>query len=120
MTPLIGALCGRHEDLALHLVTLSGQDIQKDPNRHIDGDKTILHMCAELGLTRVVKEFVRRGADMDLWDDEHHTPLCLAVRRCHIPLVSFLLKQYQARGQAELERALNHPCEKEGSRYSLL
>jgi len=42
MAPLIGAICGRHEDLALQLLTLSGQDIQIDLNRRLDLDRTIL------------------------------------------------------------------------------
>ncbi len=118
MTPLIGAICGSKEDLALHLLALPGEEL--DVNRRLDIDNTIFHLCAESGLTHVVKQLVRRGADMDLWDDLHHTPICLAVMHDHVPLVRFLLKQYETRGEAELERALNHPCGNGGSETSLL
>jgi len=118
MTPLIGAICGCHEDLALHLLALPAQDL--DLNRCVDIDKTDLHLCVESGLTRLVKELVRRGADFFLWDDMHHSPLRTAAMHAHLPLVRFLLKQYKARGESELERALYYPCGKKGFEYSLL
>lgn len=49
----------------------------------------------------------------------HHTPLCTAAMHAHLPLVRFLLKQYEARGESELERALHYPWKK-GFEYSLL
>ena len=118
MTPLIGAICGCHEDLALHLLALPAQDL--DLNRCVDIDKTDLHLCAESGLTRLVKELVRRGADFFLWGDMHHTSLRTAAMHAHLPLVRFHVKQYKARGESELERALYYPCGKEGFEYSLL
>jgi len=57
---------------------------------------------------------------MDLWGDEHHTPLCEAVWDGRLPLLHFYLQRYQARGAAELERALTHPCRKDGREFSLL
>jgi len=69
---------------------------------------------------RVVKELVRRGADIDLWDEDHHTPLCAAATQRHLSALRFFLEQYQARGGEELKRALSHPCRKEGKNHSLL
>lgn len=113
MTPLIAASPGSHEDLALWLLTLPEQEL--DLNRRIDDNATILHICAQLGSTRVVRELMRRGADMDLCEKRHETPLCIAASYARLTLVRFFLQQYQRRGQSELERALSNPCRKEGT-----
>lgn len=118
MTPLSSAIERSHEDLALYLLSLPDQEL--DLNRSLGEDASLLHICAKLGSTRVAKELVRRGADMDVKDSEHHTPLCTAAIRAHLPLVRYFLQQYQRRGQSELERALSHPCLEEGLDYSVL
>ena len=63
MMPLIGAICGSKEDLAMYLLRLPGQ--VPGLNRCIDGVQS--------------KELVRQGADMDLCDVFSHTPLCAAA-----------------------------------------
>ena len=57
---------------------------------------------------------------MDHWGDDHHTPLCIAASQAGLPLVRFVLQQYQQRGQVELERALEFPCQVDGLKFSLL
>lgn len=119
MTPLVGALFRRHEDLALELLRLPDQELDLD-HRIDDRLNVLLHLCVEKELTRAVKELVRQGADIDLWNGEHHTPLCLAAGFAHIPLVRFFLQQYKKRGQSELERVMQNPCKQEKADISLL
>lgn len=57
---------------------------------------------------------------MDLCDCYFDTPLCAAATHCHLPILRFLVKQYQARGKSELERAMSHPCAGEERKSSLL
>jgi len=109
MTPLVGAINNEDEDLAIHLLTLPGQALDLD-HRLPEQSCVLLHFCAGLWKTRVVKELVRLGAIMDLWDNEHHTPLCLAAGQGHLPVVRFFLEQYRARGASDVGRAILSPC----------
>jgi len=94
MTPLCGAIFNKHEDLALHLLTLPDQAL--DLNRRIDKDETLLHLCAEYGLTRLAKELIWRGADMDLWGDEQQ-PLTLHMTK--EPMYSMISPAHFVRSQ---------------------
>ena len=127
MTPLIGAIQGRYEDLTLWLLTLPGQELDLD--RLIDRvqehalvgtivfpyNGTLLHLCAGKGCARAAKKLVRRGADMDVMDAQLHSPLCTAASTAQLPLVRYCLQQYQRKGESELLRALSNPCRKEGT-----
>ena len=64
----------------------------------------------------MAKELVRRGA----MNSGHHSPLCVAAMMPQLHVVRNFLRQYQRRGQSELERALSHPCLEGGQSYSLL
>lgn len=111
MTPLLGATYppGRtQEDFALQLLTIPDQTLDLDLNRRLISQKTLVYLCVQSMMPRVVKELVRRGADFDLWDEDHHTPLCAAATQRHLPALRFFLEQYQARGGEELKRALSH------------
>lgn len=98
----------------MQLLTAPGQMLDLD--RDVDSGRTILH----LGMTRLVKELVRRGADIDVWDYEHHTPLCKAAMHAYLPSLRFLLQQYQAGGASDLERAMIYPCRNEDIESTLL
>ena len=97
LTPLVGAISGGHEDLALYLLTLPDQELKL--NRRLADGHSILHLCAVRGMTRLLKELVQRGADMDSSDHSQHTPLCLAACNGYLRIVRFLLEQYQAGGR---------------------
>lgn len=118
MTPLIGAVRAGNDTLTLFLLSLPDQEL--DLNRRLDKDVTILHLCAQLGSASVAKELMRQGADLDLWEEEHETPLCIAAKYARLTLIQFFLRQYQKRGQSELERALDNPCRKHVPGWSLL
>jgi len=98
------------EDFALHLLTIPDQTLDLDLNRSLIFQKTLVYLCVQSKMPplsqarkvplhfRVVKELVRKGADIDLWDEDHHTPLCAAATQRHLPALRFFLEQYQARG----------------------
>ena len=83
-SPLVGAIGGKHEDLALYLLALLDQNL--DLRMPMDAGWTVLRYTCSMGLSRVVQALLVHGAELEACDDEGHVPLCIAVKTCDIPI----------------------------------
>ena len=71
-----------------------------------------------------LRALVGRGVDFNGRCDEDYTPLAMAIRMCRIPVVSFLLEQFRARGR-EAEDVIRElverpPLTPKGHRFPLI
>lgn len=87
-TPLISALLGGREEVALLLID-KGANLASFPSADTDP----LAIAAEHGLLKVVERLIERGASMVAKDDPYEmTPLRAAIEADHIEVVRFLLE----------------------------
>ena len=87
-SPLLAAVQSGHEEVVKLLLAVPGigVDMQKD-----DGG-TALFMAAEDNHLGIVKQLVRRGADVNLGLHTGETPLGSAAQHGHLEVVRFLLQ----------------------------
>lgn len=117
-TPLMNAIRLLHEDLALQLMGVRGQDL--DLERHLDPRKgTLLHIATVVDSCVVVEELLRVGASLDALYDGSALAVVLATMHCHVSVLRVLLREYQTRGRLDkaLERSYRN---KEGLHQSLV
>jgi len=84
-----------HEDICMYL-TSAHDDLGK---RFGPYNLTLCHHAAIHGKLSFHKALVQRGVDFDVTGENGFTPLYVAIKMCHLPVVRFLFEQYSARGR---------------------
>ncbi|XP_013879446.1 histone-lysine N-methyltransferase EHMT1 [Austrofundulus limnaeus] len=76
----------------------------KDPNVLMDGQnkRTPLHTAAAEGHQEICHMLVQAGANLDMFDDEHRTPLMAACENNQLNTVLYLLRAGAAVGHKDL------------------
>lgn len=104
ISTLSHAILGEHEELALALIGLPGQELDCPAHK-----TSALHLAAGRGMLRLAKQLIlRHGFNIDPLNVHDITPICMALAYGQLPVVEFLLKQYRARGK--IEDVLNGAC----------
>jgi len=100
-TPLLAAVCGGKENVALHLLFLAGSEENLDLKREMvdGGGDTLLHNAAWKGQARVVSVLLHRGAPVQAVADDGHTALSVAIEHSHFRVARVILDDYRARGK---------------------
>jgi ankyrin repeat protein len=75
------------------LLSRTDIDPDLDINRSDDGKRTALFWAAKNGHFAVVKELVKKGANVSVRDTEGHTALFWAVKNGHMAIVQVLIEQ---------------------------
>lgn len=97
-TLLHRAIDENKENIAGFLIR-SGCDLDtpRQPGQNGEGgeeakDKaTPLHLCAQWGLLKVLEDLIDYGANVNLVDSSHKTPLHIAIENQHKPIIKLLL-----------------------------
>ena len=86
-TPLMLAAGRGHNDILLYLIN-HGADVHKKEGRK----RTALHYASERGDLEVVEALLSKGAEIDVEDEDHCTPLILAVKCQMFAIMCHLIK----------------------------
>lgn len=89
-TALASAIYSQYESLAL-LLLKSGASPNTKTRVYIDGPDNITPLHRATGMPAVVKEMIKRGANVNVTDSSGHTPLHWAVMRPNAECVRLLI-----------------------------
>lgn len=118
-TPLLAAVSGKHEHMALCLLSLPRGD--HSPPLNLNERYHLLTMAADAGMVRAVKALLALSVDLLARNSEGHLAVYRAVRTCQVEVADVLLEAHATQGgDMEAMMECSGAQDKEERAYRLL